>query len=154
VALGAAGEDAGGCGELEGLGGEGGGEELDGLEAVVGALAGAGDADEVFGDTRGRGGVAEQDELALEELGGVGEVDLEGVGDVGDVAAVEVAAVEDGVGVVIDERVVAGAVELDLDGGGRLVEDLEEDALPISWTLPLPSGGRGGQASAARTAAA
>ena len=92
------------------------------------ALAGARHRHQVLGEARSRRGVTQEHELALEDLGGVGQLDLQAVGGVGDVAAVEVAAVEDVVGLGAQDGVVVGAVELDLDGGGRLLQDLDEDA--------------------------
>ena len=70
--------------------------------------------------------MAEQHELALEDLRGVCDLDLQRVGDVRDVAAVEVAAVQHVTGGLVDQRVITRAVELDLDGGSGLVEHLEQ----------------------------
>ena len=89
------------------------------------ARSGVGARHQVRGQAVARPGVAEQRELAVEEVGDVRDGGLEPVHRERDVAAVEVAAVEDVAGVGVDERVVVRAVDLDLERaphGGQRVE--------------------------------
>ena len=84
--------------------------------------------DEVGGQATALAGLAHEHELAVEQVGHVGHRDLERVHHEPDVAAVEVAAVDDALGLDVDDGVVADAVELDLDGGAAPAQRVDEDA--------------------------
>ena len=122
MAFGAAREHARRRGLLHRLGDERRRQDLDRLEPVVRGLARAFDPHEVLGNPRRRGRVTQQDELALEDLDRVRDLNFQRIGDVSDVAAVEVAAVQRDLGLFVDQRVVARAVELDLDRRGGLID--------------------------------
>ncbi len=111
VRFGAAAEDAGGHGELQGFGGQGGSGNLHGFEAVMADLIGAGAGDEIGGEAVVGVRVAEQGHLAVDQVGDVGDGDFEHVHGHAGVAAVEVSAVEDVAGVGVEEGIVVGAVD-------------------------------------------
>ena len=75
--------------------------------------------------------VAQQRHLPVDQIGDVRDRDLEHVHRHARMAAVEIAAVQDIAGVGVEQRVVVGAVEFDLEHGARM-KGSESSSTPIT----------------------
>ena len=115
VAFGGAREHAGRQGVFQRLGGPGAGTDLYGFEAVVDHRRLRWRAGQVARQAVVVAGVDQQSELAIEQVGDVADQVLQAVHGEGDMAAVEVPAVQGALGFGVEQRVVVGAVQLDLD---------------------------------------
>src|SRR5690606_5925130 len=71
---------------------------------------------------------AQQDQLAVEQISDVSHGRFERVRHEGDVSAVEIPAVNDELMLCIHDRVVADAIDLDLQNGFAPRQDIQEDA--------------------------
>src|ERR1039458_1121673 len=127
VFLRTAAEDADGHGQLEGLGRQCRRSYLHGLEAVVGRRGREREGNQVGWESVAHGWLAEQDQLAVKQVADVRDRVLQGVHGETDVSAVEVAPMEDLARLGINQRVVAGPIDLDLKGAAEPWEGVEED---------------------------
>ena len=130
VALGGAAEDRGRHGLLERLRGPGGHADLQRLQAVIDRRALAAGAGQVGRQAVVVARVHQQRQLAVQQVGQVGDGRLQRIHRHRDMAAVEMAAMQHALANRIDQRVVVGAVELVLDQlpqpGQRVFHDADD----------------------------